>query len=181
MKIQPRRVSAHSVADHSPFPAPLFGRRRRLSATSPSGRAEAIENCRFTMIQIWAGGALGDGSSACSRFAHHDDLQCSSRNTVKVARAQARNHTGTEPHFLGSQSNKRRSGPWASAIRRFKRRCLERDGNTRPKNKAGRGGKAHAPTAGLSYLQAQIPNSKPSMSSIALLASGCPELVKPAP
>src|ERR1039458_8836111 len=31
--------------------------------------------------------------------------------------------------------------PWASAIPRFKRRCSDRDGNTRSKSKAGRSGK----------------------------------------
>src|ERR1035438_2159531 len=31
--------------------------------------------------------------------------------------------------------------PWASAIRRFKRRCSDGDGNTRSKSKAGRSGK----------------------------------------
>ena len=50
-------------------------------------------------------------------------------------------HRGRNCIFGGSPAGKHRSGPWASVIPRFKRRCSDRDGNTRWKSKAGRSGK----------------------------------------
>ena len=56
-----------------------------------SWRAEAIENCRFTMIQVWQAEHSATIVRLDSRFAHDDGLQCrSSRNTVSLARVQAR-------------------------------------------------------------------------------------------
>jgi hypothetical protein len=89
----------------------------------------------------------------------------------KLGSRASSDHTETEPHFLGFQASKHRSqtmgisnpeiqkkvfGPrWEHEIEKQGWRFLE---------------KAHAPTAGLSYMQAQITNSKTSMSAI---ACGC--------
>src|ERR1700687_3101284 len=59
----------------------------------------------------------------------------------KLCSRASSNHTATEPHLLGPKPPDIGVKPWASAIRRFKRRCSDRDGNTRSKSKAGRCGK----------------------------------------
>jgi hypothetical protein len=105
-------------------------------------RAEAIEHRRFTMIQDWQAEHSATIVWPNSRFAHDKASSTGAvGNTVSSARVQARNHTGTEPHFLGLQAANVGVRPWASAIPRFKRRCSDRDGNTRLKSKAGRSGK----------------------------------------
>ena len=66
-----------------------------LVDSARSWRAEAIENCRFTMIQVWQAEHSATIVRLDSRFAHDDGLQCrSSRNTVSSA----------EPAFLGFPS-----------------------------------------------------------------------------
>src|SRR6266852_3174615 len=94
------------------------------------------------MIQVWQAEHSATIVRLDSRFAHDDGLQCrSSRNTVSSARVQARITRGRNRIFLGSQAANIGVRPWASAIPRFKRRCSDRDGNTRSKSKAGRSGK----------------------------------------
>ena len=60
--------------------------------------------------------------------------------TVSSARVQARITRGRQ-HFWSSKPANVGVIPWASAIPRFKRRCSDRDGNTRLKSKPGRSGK----------------------------------------
>src|ERR1700690_3067393 len=118
------------------------------------------------MIQVWQAEHSATIVGLDSRFAHDDGLQCrSSRNTVSSARVQARITRGRNRIVWVPKPANVGVRPWASAIPRFKRRCSDRDGNTRLKNEAGRSGKGHAPTAGLSYVQARITNSKTSMSA----------------
>ena len=81
-----------------------------LVDSARSWRAEAIENCRFTMIQVWQAEHSATIVRLDSRFAHDDGLQCrSSRNTVSSARVQARITRGRNRIFLGSQASKHRS------------------------------------------------------------------------
>ena len=47
-----------------------------LVDSAPSWRAEAIENCRFTMIQVWQAEHSATIVRLDSRFAHDDGLQC---------------------------------------------------------------------------------------------------------
>src|SRR6266566_7657316 len=76
-----------------------------LVDSARSWRAEAIENCRFTMIQVWQAEHSATIVRLDSRFAHDDGLQCrSSRNTARSGSRASSNHTGTEPHFLGFPS-----------------------------------------------------------------------------
>jgi hypothetical protein len=64
-----------------------------------------MENCRFTMIQVWQAEHSPTVVWLDSRFAHDDGLQCrSSRNTASSARVQARITPGTELHFWGFPS-----------------------------------------------------------------------------
>src|SRR5437016_1160434 len=132
-----------------------------LVDSARSLRAEAIENCRFTMIQVWQAEHSATIVRLDSRFAHDDGLQCrSSRNTVSSARVQARITRGRNRIFWVPKPADIGVRPWASAIPRFKRRCSDRDGNTRSKSKAGRSGKGSC-----TDMQAQITKSKTSMSA----------------
>jgi len=73
-----------------------------LVDSARSWRAEAIENCRFTMIQVWQAEHSATIVRLDSRFAHDDGLQCrSNRNTSSSGSRASSNHTGMEPHFLG--------------------------------------------------------------------------------
>jgi hypothetical protein len=47
-----------------------------LLDSARSGRAEAIENCRFTMIQVWEPEHSATVIRLDSVFAHDDGLQC---------------------------------------------------------------------------------------------------------
>jgi len=81
-----------------------------LVDSAPSWRAEAIENCRFTMIQVWQAEHSATIVRLDSRFAHDDGLQCRQQSEYgKLGWRASSNHTGTEPHFLGSQASKHRS------------------------------------------------------------------------
>ena len=143
------RFQVHAIAhDDAVEGQPRFGTVPRdelvdgvLVDSARSWRAEAIENCRFTMIQVWQTEHSATIVRLDSRFAHDNGLQCrSSRNTVSSARVQARiARDGTA--FLGVPKPANVGvRPWASAIPRFKRRCSDRDGHTRSKSKAGRSG-----------------------------------------
>jgi hypothetical protein len=112
-----------------------------LVDSARSWRAEAIENCRFTVIQVWQAEHSATIVRLDSRFAHDDGLQCrSSRNTVSSARVQARITRGRNRISLGSQASKRRSKTMGISNPEIQKRCSDRDGNTRLKSEAGRSG-----------------------------------------
>jgi len=113
-----------------------------LVDSARSWRAEAIENCRFTMIQVWQAEHSATIVRLDSRFAHDDGLQCrSSRNTVSSARVQARITRGRNRIFLGSQASKHRSKTMGISNPEIQKKVFGPRWEPRSKSKAGRSGK----------------------------------------
>ena len=166
-------LSCQMLAAHLGRPRkPRGGRFLAFGTKSLDGSEHLLRSCRdcrFTMIQVWQAEHSATIVRLDSRFAHDDGLQCrSSRNTVSSARVQARITRGRNRIVLGFPSQQTSEEDHGHQQSRDSKEGIRTAMGTRDrKARLPVLEKAHAPTAGLSYMQAQITNPKTSMSVIA--------------